>query len=455
MINVTDFWQNIIDMIESEGKLPSLMGFGTWVKTIKPYSYVNNILTLSVPMEMNRIEIKNRYLKYIQSAANILNGGEVDIRIELEDDLRDMELNGEFIIQSTPIDESFYLKTGLIKKYTFDNYVIGENNRFAWAGAKAIAQAPGTCYNPFFLYGYVGLGKTHLMHAIGNYILQNNPDAKILFLSAEKFTTELIEALRDNKTQEFRNKYRNIDVLLVDDIQFIAGKSATEEEFFHTFNTLRDANKQIVLTSDRPPREIKTLEERLRSRFEWGLICDIQPPDFETRMAILSKKAKDENISISDEIIEYIAQNVKSNIRELEGVFNRVVAYRGLIKKEITLDLVIETLKDYADTSSHTLTPEYIIEYCANFYNVKKEDIYSEKRNKEIVFARQVCLYIIRELTDYSLSKIGLIFGKDHATVLYAIKKLTTIMEKDLSIKISIESLMKDISEEKLLTFFC
>ena len=425
-------WQECLSILENE---VSSVSFNTWIKDIVPISLDNETITFSVESSIKKNMVEKLYGDLLKNTILEISGKGYDINIIVAQEIFKEEKKAE--------PRSYY------SKYTFDNFVVGNSNRFAQSAALAVAEAPSYAYNPLFLYGGVGLGKTHLMHAIGNYILENNPDAKILFLSAEKFTTELIEALRDNKTQEFRNKYRNIDVLLVDDIQFIAGKSATEEEFFHTFNTLRDANKQIVLTSDRPPREIKTLEERLRSRFEWGLICDIQPPDFETRMAILSKKAKDENISISDEIIEYIAQNVKSNIRELEGVFNRVVAYRGLIKKEITLDLVIETLKDYGESISHSLTPEFIIEYCANFYNVKKEDIYSEKRNKEIVFARQVCLYIIRELTGFSLSKIGLIFGKDHATVLYAIKKLTTLMEKDISIKISIESLMKDISEQK------
>ncbi len=425
-------WQECLSILENE---VSSVSFNTWIKDIVPISIDNQTITFSVESSIKKNMVEKLYGDLLKNTILEISGKGYDINIIVAQEIFKEEKKSE--------PRSYY------SKYTFDNFVVGNSNRFAQSAALAVAEAPSYAYNPLFLYGGVGLGKTHLMHAIGNYILENNPDAKILFLSAEKFTTELIEALRDNKTQEFRNKYRNIDVLLVDDIQFIAGKSATEEEFFHTFNTLRDANKQIVLTSDRPPREIKTLEERLRSRFEWGLICDIQPPDFETRMAILSKKAKDENISISDEIIEYIAQNVKSNIRELEGVFNRVVAYRGLIKKEITLDLVIKTLEDYVETGTQSLTPEYIIEYCSNFYNVKKEDIYSDKRNKEIVFARQVCLYIIRELTDYSLSKIGLIFGKDHATVLYAIKKLTNIMEKDISIKISIESLMKDISEQK------
>ena len=334
-------WQECLSILENE---VSSVSFNTWIKDIVPISIDKDTITFSVESSIKKNMVEKLYGDLLKNTILEITGKGYDINIIVAQEIFKEEKKSE--------PRSYY------SKYTFDNFVVGNSNRFAQSAALAVAEAPSYAYNPLFLYGGVGLGKTHLMHAIGNYVLQNNPDAKILFLSAEKFTTELIEALRDNKTQEFRNKYRNIDVLLVDDIQFIAGKSATEEEFFHTFNTLHEANKQIVLTSDRPPREIKTLEERLRSRFEWGLICDIQPPDFETRMAILSKKAKDENIDISDEIIEYIAQNVKSNIRELEGVFNRVVAYRGLIKKEITLDLVIETLKDYADTSSHTDYPK-------------------------------------------------------------------------------------------------
>ena len=291
----------------------------------------------------------------------------------------------------------------------------------------------------------MGLGKTHLMHAIGNYIKKNNPDAQIVFLTAEQFTTELINSIKDNKNQEFRDKYRNIDVLLVDDIQFIAGKTTTEEEFFHTFNALHEANKQIVLSSDRPPNEIKTLQERLRSRFGWGLICDIQPPDYETRMAILRKKAQDDNIIISDEIIEFFAQKIKSNIRELEGVFNRVVAYRSLINREITIDVAMEALKDYGEMAEKKITPEYIIDSCAKFYGIKKEDIYSDKRTKNIALARQVSIYIIKELTDLSFPKIGSIVGKDHATAIYAIKKINELMEKDESLKFNVEGLINDI----------
>ena len=279
-------------------------------------------------------------------------------------------------------------------------------------------------------------------------MMKNNPDAKIVFLTAEQFTTELINSIKDNKNQEFRDKYRNIDVLLVDDIQFIAGKTTTEEEFFHTFNALHESNRQIVLTSDRPPSEIKTLEERLRSRFGWGLVCDIQPPDYETRMAILRKKAQDDGVSISDEIIEFIAQKIKSNIRELEGVFNRVVAYRSLVNKEITIDVVMEALKDYGEMAENKITPEYIIEKCAKFYDVKKEDIYSEKRTKNIALARQVAIYIMKELTDYSFPKIGSIIGKDHATAIYAIKKVNELMEKDEAVRFNVDGLINDIKGE-------
>lgn len=424
-------WMECLSLLENE---VTVVGFNTWIKNIIPVSIDDNTLTLSVETSIIKNMVEMRYSDLLKNTVLEVTGKGYNISIILNDEVKKEDVKKENL--------SYY------SKYTFDNFIVGNSNRFAQSAALAVAEAPSYAYNPLFLYGGVGLGKTHLMHAIGNYIKQNNPDAKILFLSAEQFTNDLIKSLQDKNNQQFRNKYRNIDVLLVDDIQFIAGKPATEEEFFHTFNTLHEANKQIVLTSDRPPREIKTLEERLRSRFEWGLICDIQPPDYETRMAILRQKAHDENILIPDEIIEYIAQNIKSNIRELEGVFNRVVAYRGLINKEITIDLAMEAIKDYGEINEDTITPEYIIDYCAKLYNVKKEDIYSEKRNNEIVFARQVCIYIIRELTDYSLSKIGAIFGKDHATILYALKKLTKIMDNDISIKISIDTLMKDITNK-------
>lgn len=425
---LNEMWTRCLIMLENE---VTPVGFNTWIKDIKPVNINDSTLTLSVESTIIKNMVEMRYGELIKNTVTEATGKLYNIEIILKD--------ASFTPEKRAEVQNIY------QKYTFDNFVVGNSNRFAQSASLAVAEAPAYAYNPLFLYGGVGLGKTHLMHAICNYIKDNNPDAKIAFLSAETFTNELINSIKDNTNQEFRNKYRNMDVLLVDDIQFIAGKTTTEEEFFHTFNTLREANKQIVLTSDRPPREIKTLEERLRSRFEWGLICDIQPPDYETRIAILRKKAQNENITVKDEILEFIAQKIKSNIRELEGVFNRVMAYRGLINKEITLDVAMEALKDYGENTVKKITPEYIIECCAKFYKVKKEDIYSEKRNSDIVFARQASIYIIKELTNLSFPKIGAIFGKDHTTAIYAIKKMKQTMDKDISIKINIESLMNDI----------
>lgn len=420
-------WTECLILMEDE---VTPVGFSTWIKDIKPVKINDSVLTLSVSTNIIKNMVELRYSDLIKNTLTEITGRYFEV---------------EFVI-----GDSFYEKrrpaySNTYEKYTFDNFVVGNSNRFAQSASLAVAEAPAYAYNPLFLYGGVGLGKTHLMHAIGNYIKSNNPDARIEFLSAETFTNELINSIKDNTNQEFRDKYRNIDVLLVDDIQFIAGKTTTEEEFFHTFNALHEANKQIVLTSDRPPSEIKTLEERLRSRFGWGLMCEIQSPDYETRMAILRKKAQDDGVVISDDIIEFIAQKIKSNIRELEGVFNRVVAYRGLINKEITIDVAMEALKDYGDSKEKKITPEYIIEACAKFYNVKKEDIFSEKRTKDVAFARQVSIYIIREITNFSFPKIGSFFGKDHATAIYAIKQVTKAMENDISIKINIEGLINDI----------
>ncbi len=425
--DLMQLWTECLILMEDE---VTPVGFSTWIKDIKPVKINDNVLTLSVSTNIIKNMVELRYSDLIKNTLTEITGRYFEV---------------EFVIGDNFYEKRRPAYSNTYEKYTFANFVVGNSNRFAQSASLAVAEAPAYAYNPLFLYGGVGLGKTHLMHAIGNYIKGNNPDARIEFLSAETFTNELINSIKDNTNQEFRDKYRNIDVLLVDDIQFIAGKTTTEEEFFHTFNALHEANKQIVLTSDRPPSEIKTLEERLRSRFGWGLMCEIQSPDYETRMAILRKKAQDDGVVISDDIIEFIAQKIKSNIRELEGVFNRVLAYRGLINKEITIDVAMEALKDYGDSKEKKITPEYIIEACAKFYNVKKEDIFSEKRTKDVAFARQVSIYIIREITNFSFPKIGSFFGKDHATAIYAIKQVTKAMENDISIKINIEGLINDI----------
>ena len=309
--------------------------------------------------------------------------------------------------------ESNEIDSLLNPKYTFNTFVIGNSNRFAHAASLAVAEAPAKSYNPLFIYGGVGLGKTHLMHAIGHYILSQNPKSKVLYVTSEKFTNELINSIQTNKNVEFRNRYRNVDVLLIDDIQFIAGKESTQEEFFHTFNALHEANKQIIMSSDRPPKEIPTLEDRLRSRFEWGLITDIQPPDLETRIAILKKKADMENLEVDNEVLAFIAKRIESNIRELEGALTRIVAYSSLTNSNLDVAVADEALKDIIfNHRPKKITPELIQNVTADYYQLKVEDLKSKKRNRPIAYPRQVAMYLCRELTDLSLPKIGDLFGE-------------------------------------------
>jgi chromosomal replication initiator protein len=328
-------------------------------------------------------------------------------------------------------------------KYRFDNFIIGNSNRFAHAASLAVAEAPSTTYNPLFIYGGVGLGKTHLMHAIGHYILDNNPETYVLYVTSETFTNDLINSIKDGTNEEFRNTYRKADVLLVDDIQFIAGKVSTQEEFFHTFNALYEANKQIIVSSDNPPSEIPTLEDRLRSRFEWGLIADIQPPDYETRIAILRKKAEAENYNVPDEVLAYIAQHIQSNIRKLEGALIRIYAYASLTnKKEVTLELAQEALKHLLSKNKKISVTD-IKEVVANYYNISIEEIISKKKTKNIAYPRQIAMYIARKLTDLSLPKIGEEFGgRDHSTVLHACNKVEEDMDNSQEIKKNIDDLI-------------
>jgi len=322
-------------------------------------------------------------------------------------------------------------------KYTFDTFVVGSSNRFAHAASLAVAELPSDAYNPLFLYGGVGLGKTHLMHAIGHHIMQHNPGTRIMYITSESFTNQLIDAIARKSNQEFRDRFRTVDVLMVDDIQFIAGKTATQEEFFHTFNELHNAGKQIIICSDRPPKDIATLEERLRSRFEWGLIADIQKPDYETRIAILQKKAQLEHIDVSDEVLHYIAEKIESNIRELEGSLTRVNAMAMLSGSPLTLEVAREALDHILPAAQvKTVTPEGIIKTVTEYYKVTEADIVSQKRNREVARARQVAMYLIRELTQMSTTRIGDMFGgRDHSTVMYACEKIQEMEQKDAALK--------------------
>ena len=333
-------------------------------------------------------------------------------------------------------------------RYTFDTFVVGPTNKMAHAVSVAVAESPGSSYNPLFLYGGAGLGKTHLMHSIAHHIINNRKDLKVLYVTSEKFTIELIDSLKHDKNKEFRDKYPNIDVLLIDDIQFIIGKESTQEEFFHTFNELHEAKKQIVISSDKHPREIATLEERLRSRFEWGITADIQPPDYETKMAILNKRAELEHLKIDPKVMEYVATNINSNIRELEGALNKICVFANLEKKPITLELAEQALKDTIETQ-HEITPQLIMEVVAQHFNITVSDILSKKKNKEIANPRQICMYLCRKYTDYSLQALGKVMGnRDHSTILHGHEKIQTLISagKDDGLKTTVDILVKKLN---------
>ena len=372
-----------------------------------------------------------------------------------EDSIKSKEKPEKQLIQTAAdINQTALQTANLNPRYTFDTFVVGANNNLAHAAALAVAESPGEVYNPLFIYGGVGLGKTHLMHSIAHFILKNNSDAKILYVTSEKFTNELIDAIRNKNnitTTEFREKYRNNDVLLIDDIQFIIGKESTQEEFFHTFNTLYESKRQIIISSDKPPKDIETLEERLRSRFEWGLTVDIQSPDYETRMAILRKKEDLEGYNIDNEVIKYIATNIKSNIRELEGALTKIVALSKLDhNKEITIALAEEALKDIiSPNSERKITPELIIQVVADHFGITPLDISSQKRNKEVAFPRQIVMYLCQNMTGASLQEIGkYLGGRDHTTIIHGRDKIAADLKKNENLVNTIEIIKKKISPQ-------
>jgi len=437
---LVEIWEKTLSVIKVE---LTEVSFNTWLKAIQPVSIKENLITFSVPDDFTKGILEARYSKLIKNALKQVTSEYYDIRliIPTEENFTSIMTERSEINQS---EES--VNSSLNPKYTFETFVIGNSNRLAHAASVAVAESPAKAYNPLFIYGGVGLGKTHLMHAIGHYILKQNMRSKVVYISSETFTNELINSIRDDRNNEFRSKYRNVDVLLIDDIQFIAGKESTQEEFFHTFNSLYEANKQIIISSDRPPKEIRTLEERLRSRFEQGLIADIQPPDLETRIAILRKKAKSENLSISDDVMLLIAKKIHSNIRELEGALIRVVAYSSLTNGEINEELANEALKDILSNSKpKKVTPSAIKDVVGNYYNIKIEDFNAKKRNKSIVLPRQIAMFLCRELTDLSLPRIGEEFGRDHTTIMHAYEKISSDIKIDTQLKSVLEELKSKI----------
>lgn len=445
MQSIEDIWSDVLQIVQKNMSKPS---YDTWMKSTTAHSLENNTFIISAPNNFVRDWLEKSYTQFIANILQDVTGTLFEIRfIDGEQDenfdYKPIPPNQMALDESDPDNTKHMLNP----RYIFDTFVIGSGNRFAHAASLAVAEAPAKAYNPLFIYGGVGLGKTHLMHAVGHYVQQHKENANVMYLSSEKFTNEFISSIRDNKTEEFRTKYRNVDVLLIDDIQFLAGKEGTQEEFFHTFNTLYDEQKQIIISSDRPPKEIPTLEDRLRSRFEWGLITDITPPDLETRIAILRKKAKADGLDIPNEVMLYIANQIDSNIRELEGALIRVVAYSSLVNKDITAGLAAEALKDIIPNSKSTMiTISRIQEVVGEYFHVKLEDFKAKKRTKSIAFPRQIAMYLSRELTDASLPKIGDEFGgRDHTTVIHAHEKISQLLKSDQSLKNDINEIEKNL----------
>lgn len=437
---LSSLWTRVMDLLRSE---LTEISYNTWIRTIEPISINSSTIELGVPTDFNKGILESRYLALITNAIRQISSREYNVVITIpsQEPVKKRASDNETANEEIP-------NSILNPKYTFDTFVIGNGNRLAHAASVAVAEAPAKAYNPLFIYGGVGLGKTHLMHAIGHYILSQNPSSKVLYVSSEKFTNELINAIKDDRNEEFRSKYRNIDVLLIDDIQFIGGKERTQEEFFHTFNALYEANKQIIISSDRPPKEITTLEDRLRSRFEWGLTADIQSPDLETRIAILQKKAQLEKIYIPNDVFVFIADKVVSNIRELEGALTRVVAYSTLTGTEISIDLCAEALKELLSANSaKIIDSSHIIDTVSRYFDLRPEEFKSQKRNRNISFPRQIAMYLCRELVGLSLPKIGDEFGgRDHTTVIHAIDKIETDIATNQEIKRTVEELKRNIT---------
>ncbi len=440
MIDIERIWEQTLEILKTE---ISEVGYKTWFEPIIPVSYTEDNFTIAVENPIFQNSIK-RYESLICNSMKQVTSTPVKLNIILSSQINDYT-PAENIIPEVKINTN---TVGVNPKYTFDNYVIGSSNRFAHAASLAVAETPAQAYNPLFLYGGSGLGKTHLMHAIGNYISLMNPSLKIMYVSSEAFTIELINSIKDNKNQEFRNKYRMIDVLLIDDIQFIGGKKTTEEEFFHTFEHLYNANKQIIISSDRPPKEMNTLEDRLRSRFEWGLICDIQSPDYETRLAILQKKMQSLDTEIPNDVLDYIASNVITNIRELEGALTRITAFAKLNNLEITINVAENVLKEYAVQKTKIYTVEQIKKYVTDYFDLPYDSLDSKSRTKEVAYARQLAMYICRNLLDYSFPRIGQDFGgRDHSTAMHAIKAIEKIIGSDTAVKTHYNDIVKSIQE--------
>ena len=447
-IDKDELLNKLKELLEDE---VSKISFETWIKPLGIRAIEKDNIVFTTVSEYQKDFIENKFNSLIFNTLRYITNK--DWTFSVIDLSKETEENNNIIADkksNVPEAELESNHSTLNPKYTFETFVVGNNNRFAQAASLAVGNDPGNAYNPLFLYGGVGLGKTHLMHAIGNRILEDNINTNVLYVTSEKFTNQLINAIKDNKNEIFRNKYRNVDVLLVDDVQFIAGKERIQEEFFHTFNTLYEDRKQIILSSDKPPRDIPFLEDRLKSRFEWGLLADISCPDYETRLAILRKKAQDENIIIDDSILSDIATKIDSNIRELEGVFNKIVARASLTHSPITIELAENIINEFKYESEKVISSDFIKETVSKYFSIDKEELAGSKRSNDIAFPRQIAMYLCREIAGMSFPQIGVEFGnRDHSTVMHGYNKIAKEIKDKNSTKLIVESVKNIIVNDK------
>ena len=447
MEKVIEKWNDILSTVKKEHDISDI-SFDTWMRPLDVYAVEGNVLYILAPFEPMALGyIQKKYYLPLKVAIGEMTGEEYDIQFILPENAKSLSVKKT----AKKVSSLNGSNSNLNPNYTFETFVVGNNNRFAQSAALAVAESPGETYNPLYIYGGPGLGKTHLMHSIGHFILDQNPDTKVIYVTSEEFTNEVIDSIRNGNASsmsKFRDKYRKVDVLMIDDIQFIIGKESTQEEFFHTFNALQTQGKQIILTSDKPPKEMEILEERIRSRFEWGLMADIGIPDYETRMAILRKKAESDNFNIDDEILNYIANNIKSNVRELEGALNKLLAYNNLCKEVITMEIAQQELQNIITPDKpREVTPQLIIEVVTEHFNISMDQMISRSRSSEIARPRQIAMFLCNKMTDSSLDVIGsFLGGRDHSTIIHGIKKIKEEYESNDNTKALIDTVMKKIN---------
>ena len=447
MEKVIDKWDQILNTVKKEHEISDI-SFDTWMRPLEVYALEGNTLYILAPFEQMALSyIQKKYYLPLKVAICEILEIEYDIQFILPEYAKSLNVKKPTKKVSS-LNGSY---SNLNPNYTFDTFVVGNNNRFAQSASLAVAESPGETYNPLYIYGGPGLGKTHLMHSIGHFILDQNPDSKVIYVTSEQFTNEVIESIRNGNASsmtKFRDKYRTVDVLMIDDIQFIIGKESTQEEFFHTFNALQTQGKQIILTSDKPPKDMETLEERIRSRFEWGLMADIGIPDYETRMAILRKKSENDNFEIDDEILNYIANNIKSNVRELEGALNKLLAYNNLCKQTITMEIAQKELQNIITPDKpREITPQLIIEVVTEHFSISMDQMISRSRSSDIARPRQIAMYLCKTMTDSSLDVIGsFLGGRDHSTIIHGIKKIGDEYDTNDTTRTLIDTIKKKIN---------